>query len=182
MQTKWLGACAVLGLAIVVTAGRADDGSRAEIAKLGAKVKELEAENQALRAEVVRLKDRQYKIPGGKADEARLDADLRLLEHLGKTLKEKPNDQAVRAEAAALATRLAPRLPGNLWIWWVLLTTRTLKDGLSLADAEKLLGPATGKSDKHVDWYFNPRNRHVAPCLSARVTKEGLVEWDLGMR
>ena len=127
-------------------------------------------------------KDQLAKVPGGKADKARRDTDLRLLSYLDKALNEKPNDGAVQQDAAALATRLAPDLPGNPLIWQVLLKTRTLKDGLSLPDAEKLLGLPTEKSDKQVGWYFNPLNRHVAPYLNAKVTKEGLAEWKLTNR
>src|SRR4051794_16787525 len=108
MGAKWLGAGAVLGLVVAAAAGRADEGPGDEVAKLRARVKELEAENRALRAEVTRLKDELYKIPGGKADKARLDTDLRLLTYLDKALSERPNDGAVQQDAAALATRLAP--------------------------------------------------------------------------
>jgi hypothetical protein len=180
MGTKWLGVCALLGLAVAVATCRADEGS--EAAKLRAKVKELEAENKALRAEVAQLKDELGKVPGGKSDKARLDTDLRLLSYLDKALDEKPNDGAVRQDAAALGARLAPDLPGNPLIWRVLLRTGTLKDGMSLPDAEKLLGPPTEKSDKQVGWYFNPQGRHVAPYLYAKVTKEGLAEWKLSSR
>jgi hypothetical protein len=182
MGTKWLGVCAALGLAVAMTTCRADEGSEAEIAKLRAQVKALQAENQTLRGEILRLKNELDKVPGGKADKARLDTDLRLLGLVEKALNEKPNDDAVRADAAALAIRLAPDLPGNPLIWRVLLKTRTLKDGLSLVDAEKLLGPPTDKSDRQVGWYFNPHDRHVAPYLSAKVTNQGLAEWKLSNR
>jgi hypothetical protein len=153
-----------------------------DVARLRARVEQLEAENKALRAEVVRLKDELYKVPGGKSDEARLATDLRLLAYLDRALGERPNDPGVRLDAAALATRLAPDLPGNPLVWRVLLKTGTLKDGMSLRDAEKLLGPPTEKSDELVGWYFNPRNRHVAPYLHARVTKDGLAEWKITKR
>ena len=180
MGTKWLGVCAVLGLAVAVAACRADEGSETEIAKLRAKVKELETENKALRTEVAQLKDELAIAPGGKPDKARLDTDLRLLLSLDKALNEKPNDQTVQQEAGALATRLAPDLPGNPKVWRVLLKTRTLKDGMSLAGAMKLLGLPTEKSDEDVGWYFNPYGLHVAPYLRAKVTKEGrLAEWKI---
>ncbi len=182
MGMKWLGVCAVLGLAGAVAACQADEGTGAETAQLRAKVKELETENKALRAEVARLKDQAGKAPGQKPDKARLDTDVRLLLLLDKALTEKPNDQTLQQDAAALATRLAPDLPGNPLIWRVLLKTRTLTDGMSLAGAEKLLGPPTEKSDKDVGWYFNPYGLHVAPYLHAKVTKEGLAEWKINNR
>ena len=153
-----------------------------DVARLKARVERLEAENKALRAEVVRLREELYKVPGGKSEGARLDTDLRLLAYLDKALGERPNDPGVRLDAAALATRLAPDLRGNPLVWQVLLKTGTLKDGMALRDAEKLLGPPTEKSAERVGWYFNPRNRHVAPYLHARVTKEGLAGWELNSR
>lgn len=142
----------------------------------------MEIANQTLRSEVARQKDILHKIPGEKPDKARLDKDLHLLSDLYKALNEKPDDKAVVKEAAALATRLGPYLPGNTLIWHILLKTRTLKDGLSLAEAMLLLGPPTDMSNQHVGWYFNPRNRHVAPYLYAKVTKEGLAEWKISNR
>ena len=50
-----------------------------DVARLKARVEQLEAENKALRAEGVRLKDELYKVPGGKSDEARLATDFRRL-------------------------------------------------------------------------------------------------------
>src|SRR5205085_6618341 len=49
---NWLGVGAALGLVVAVAACRADEGPAAEVAKLRARVQELEAENKALRAEV----------------------------------------------------------------------------------------------------------------------------------
>lgn len=64
-------------------------------------------------------------------------------------------------------------------VWEVLIKTRTLKDGMSLAEAEELLGPPARKSAKTVGWYFNPHGRHVAPYLHAKFWKDGLAEWGL---
>src|SRR5262249_56396323 len=55
-----------------------------------------------------------------------------------------------------------------------LLKTPALKDGMSLSAAMKLLGPPTTLTDKYVEWYSNPRGQHVAPYVTAKVTKEGL--------
>jgi hypothetical protein len=182
MGTKWLAVYAVVGMAVAVAPGWADEAADAEVAKLRARVKELEGENRALRDEVARLRGELDKVPGGKSAKARLDTDLRLLAYLDKALGEKPNDPSVRLDAAALATGLAPDRPGNSLVWQVLLKTDTLKDGMSLRDAEKLLGPPTEKSEEQVGWYFNPRNRHVAPYLHAEVTKDGLAGWKLTSR
>jgi hypothetical protein len=135
MWTKWLGIWVALGLAVTVAACRADERSEDESAKLRARVKKLEAENKNLRAEVARLKDELFWVPGPKGKDGQ---DL--------------------------------------------LKTRTLKDGMSLSAAMKLLGPPTAMSDKHVEWYFNPRGLHVAPFVSAKMTKEGLTEWKRGNR
>jgi hypothetical protein len=182
MGAKWRSVGAVLGLAVAVTACRAGEGPQTEIDKLRAKVKELEIKNHNLRSEVTRLKDILYIVPGNKPGKARLDKDLHLLADLDKALNRKPDNKAVVKEAADLAKRLGPYLPGNRLIWQILLKTGTLKDGLSLAEALLLLGPPTDMSNQYVGWYFNPRNRHVAPYLYAKVTKKGLAEWKLTSR
>jgi outer membrane murein-binding lipoprotein Lpp len=181
MGTEWLSGWVVLGMAALAPCW-AHDESGAEVAKLRARVTELESENRSLRHEVARLKSDLDNVPGGKSEKARLATDVRLLHYLDKALDEKPNDINVRLDAAALATRLAPDLPGHLLVWQALLKTETLKDGMSLRDAEKLLGPPTEKCDEYVGWYFNPRNRHVAPYLHARVMKNRLAGWKLTSR
>ncbi|MCY2967133.1 MAG: hypothetical protein NT069_26430, partial [Planctomycetota bacterium] len=108
-----------------------------------------------------------------------LDADLRALLSLAENLTAKPDDLTARQDAAVLAIRLVPHLPGNRVVWEVLIKTRTLKDGMSLAEAEELLGPPTRMSDKFVGWYFNPNGKHVAPYLHAKVWQDGLAEWKL---
>jgi hypothetical protein len=172
-----------VGIALVVAlaaAARAGEGPDAELARLRERVKALEAENAALRAEVARLK-RVASAPAAKPDEAQ-QAGLRKLVELERALGEKPDDPAVRKEAGDLAAKLAPDLPGNRLVWNVLLKAGVLKDGMTLNDAEKLLGPPTDKSGKVVGWYFNPTNRHVAPYLHAQPTEEGLMGWKLTSR
>jgi predicted RNase H-like nuclease (RuvC/YqgF family) len=87
-----------------------------ESARLKARVEQLEAENKALHAEIVRLRDELYKVPGGKSDEARLATDMRRLAEIDKALQKEPNDPKVREEAAELARRLAPLQPGKM-VW-----------------------------------------------------------------
>ncbi|MFL5244804.1 MAG: hypothetical protein ACJ8FY_22110 [Gemmataceae bacterium] len=161
-------------------------------ASLKARVELLEAENKALRAEVNRLKEKLDKPAGAKPDEARLEADFRRLAELERALRKEPADTKLRQEASELAKNLAKHKPGKI-VWQVLLTTGVLKDGMSIKEAEKLLGPATGTGDRHIEpakgttdrqieWYFNPDNRHVAPNLTAKVTKDGLSGWQIGSR
>ena len=65
-------------------------------------------------------------------------------------------------------------------MWQVLLETKVLEDGMTVEQAENLLGPATEKSPDRLGWYDNPdHRRHVAPYLGDRVTKKGLVGWKL---
>src|SRR5688572_16061539 len=78
--------------------------------------------------------------PQEKPDQAKLAKDLNLLLALKKTLEEKPNDPTVLEDAKTLAAQLAPHLPGNRVVWQLLIKTRTLKDEMSLANAEKILG------------------------------------------
>ena len=56
--------------------------------------------------------------------------------------------------AKELAIRLAVKRPNDNYIWWVLTETNALVDGMSLAEAEEILGPATDASDSEfVYWY-----------------------------
>jgi hypothetical protein len=177
MTSNKLGALAVLTLALSAVVGRADD---ADVARLKERVKALEAENAALKAEVARLKHT-AKVTAAEADPAH-QAGLRKLLELEKALGENSDDAAVREEAADLAAKLAPDLPGNRLVWGMLIKARVLTDGMTLKDAEKLLGPPTEKSGKVVGWYFNPAHAHVAPYLHAQPTEDGLVGWKLNSR
>jgi hypothetical protein len=170
----------LLVLVFVAAVGRADE-TDADVAKLRARIKSLEAENAALKAEVARLKGRPV-APAAKADAREVQAGLRHLLELQKALAERPDDAAVRKEAADLAAKLAPDTPGNRFVWGLLLKVGVLKDGMLLKDAEKMLGPPTDRSNTMVGWYFNPTGRHVAPYLLARVTEDGLIDWKLGSR
>ena len=108
-----------------------------------------------------------------------LEAYLRKLSPLVAILNEKPDDPTARQDAAALPVRLAPHRPGNRMVWEVLIKTRSLKDGMSLKEAEELLGPPARRSDKFVGWYAHPDSKHVTLYLCANVQKEGLAEWTL---
>jgi len=64
-----------------------------------------------------------------------------------------------------------------------LIEDGVLHDGMTPAEAEALLGPATGKNSKIYDWYWNPGNRwHVAPFFSAELKDEKLYNWQSGNR
>jgi hypothetical protein len=171
---------ALLAVLVASTVGRADDAD-AEVAKLRDRIKALEAENAALKAEVARLKGQPAK-PAVKADTAEVQAGLRRLLKLEKALAEKPDDAAVRKEAAGLAAKLAPEVPGNRLVWGMLLKSGVLKDGMLLKDAEKLLGPPTDNTGETVGWYFNSTGAHVAPFLHDRLTEDGLSDWKLNSR
>ena len=117
------------------------------------------------------------KVP--RPSQEQLNTDLRKLSPLAAILNEKPDDPTARQDAAALAVRLAPHLPKNRMVWEVLIKTRSLKDGMSLKEAEELLGPPARRSDKFVGWYANPDSKHVTPYLRANVRKDGLAKWTL---
>ena len=127
----------------------------------------------------VQLKKLEGVAKAPRPSREQLDADLRKLLPLAEILNEKPDDPTARQDAAAVAIRIAPHMQGNRIVWAVLIKTRTLKDGMSLAEAEELLGPPARKSDKSVGWYHNPQSAHVAPYLRANVWKDGLAEWTL---
>jgi hypothetical protein len=153
-----------------------------ETERLQAKVKQLEAEIKSLQAEVARLK---AQLAVGKAlkDDPQLAADARRLTQLHQALKKDPKNKEVRQQAVALAKKLAlARAPYPI-VWTVLLSNGLLKDGMSLADAEKLIGPRTEETKTSVGWYFNPNHRlHVAPYLTAKKTQDGLSGWMLTSR
>ncbi len=138
----------------------------------------------------IQLKKLEGVAQAPRPSQEQLNADLRKLLPLAGILNEKPDDATARQEAAGLAIRLAPHLPGNRMVWEVLIKMRTLKDGMSLPDAEELLGSPARKSEKFVVWYAHPDSKHVTPYLRANVQKlranvqatvqkDGLAEWTL---
>jgi hypothetical protein len=164
-----IGVCVALGLVLAGIAG-ADDP---EVARLKARVEQLEAENKSLREALKGDAD-------ARAELTRLALDIRMLHRLQAAMIEKPNDYVLKTDAADLAKRIAPHSKGNRTVWQVLLDTKVLEDGMTVERAEKLLGPATEKSPERLGWYFNPNHqRHVAPYLGARITEKGLVGWKL---
>ena len=75
------------------------------------------------------------------------------------THKPGPGEFSKRGITKELAVRLATKRPNNNYIWWVLTETNALSDGMSLAEAEEILGPATDVSDSEfVYWYDNAVN------------------------
>ena len=125
----------------------------------------------------VHLKKQEGGDKAARPSQEQLLTDLQKLAPLAEVLKEKPDDLTAQQDAAAVAMRLAPHMQGNRIVWDVLIKTRTLKDGMSLAEAEELLGPPTRKDGKSVGWYSNPMGFHVAPYLHAKIFWNGLGEW-----
>ncbi len=175
----------LLALVVMITPMALGEAASAgdEAADLRAQIRRLEAENRVLRSAVEALRGERDRArdDAAKSGPDRLATELRLMGYLDRALREKPEDVAVRAEAAQLARRLAPQVPGNRMIWGALIRTGVLKDGMTIEEAEAVLGPATSKADGSVIWYFNPRNRHVAPRLMARREpgKDVLTGWTL---
>ena len=143
---------------------------KSKIATLQSMVANLAAENRTLREELWQAK---YVLRQTR---------FHLLHALHGYFDGAPINQSKVADAASLALKLASTERGNKLIWEILVQAKVLKDGMTLADAEKLLGPPTKKTDAHVEWYFNDAGRHVAPCLSAKKTDNGLESWRLGNR
>lgn len=147
-----------------------DDDRAGEITTLQKKLTKLECENAKLREELKLARHRQ------------LQADMQLLVYLEGHLDGALANVGKSKQAMRLAVRLAPTQQNNGFIWRILFKTKVLKDGMSLSDVKKLIGPPTTSADSHVDWYFNPSSRHVAPYLRAAVTKDGLADWQYGKR
>src|SRR5690349_23963680 len=92
-----IGVCVALGLTLAGIAG-ADDP---EVARLKARVEQLEAENKALREALKGDAD-------ARAEFTRLALDLRMLNRLHTAMVEKPDDSVLKTDAADLARRIAP--------------------------------------------------------------------------
>ncbi|MFN0128598.1 MAG: hypothetical protein ACKV19_18150 [Verrucomicrobiales bacterium] len=127
----------------------------------------------------VHLKKQEGAAKAPRPPREQLYAELRRLASLARVLQEKPDDSTAQQDAAAVAMRLAPYVQGDRMVWEVLIQTRSLKDGMSLAEAEALLGPPARKDDKSVGWDYNINGWHVAPCLHAKVWKDALAEWKI---
>lgn len=181
MTRCFLAAAVCASCALLPPPGRAAAVAD-ESAVLRQQIQQLEAQNKALWGEFERLKGG----PKQTTEQLRVASDRRRLGELAERFREKPDDQGVRKELAALAERLALAEPDKSGVgvmsWDILLKSGVLKDGLSRQDAEKLLGPPTEAGEKSVGWYFNPMNRHVAPYLHATATKDGLTDWKLTRR
>ena len=175
----FLSLCLLFGSAALNL--RADDEPKNELERLQTKVQRLEIENKQLQAEVNRWRE-QALNPRRPESGKRLVRDMDRLEVVRKELKAKPNDPKLIKEATFLGRRLAQSSPFPSRGWETLLEIGALKDGLTIEDAEGLLGPATSENEGWVDWYYNPMGRHVAPSLSATVGKSGLTQWKLDRR
>lgn len=157
-------------------AAAADDN-----AQLKLRVEQLELEVKALRGEVTRLREELAGEPAVNTEQARLALDIRLLSHLVSAVDKEPDNLSLRKDTADLARRLAREWPGRV-AWNCLLKLGVLHDGISIGEAERILGPQTDEFAGHVGWYFNPHGRHVAPYLHAKVTEEVLTEWGISNR
>src|SRR5262249_58386242 len=113
-----------------------------------AEVERLQSENKALKSDAE-----------ARVQLARLGLDVRLLHHLQEAMRDKPDDRSLRTDAAVLARRIAPHAQGNRTVWQALLDTKGLEDGMTVEQAEKLLGPATEKSAERGGWEFHPDHR-----------------------
>ena len=169
------GLCLLLAIA---AANVSADEPQTETERWRKIVQQLQTENRALRQEVLNLKEAQV-FAIGNDTRKRLVRDSERLEVVRKALKNDPTDAKMRKEAEYLGRRLAQSrifaTPG----WFALLEIGALKDGLSIEDAESLLGPATDENDAMAIWYFNPLGRHVAPALWAKKRADGLILWKI---
>ncbi len=143
-----------------------------------ARVRELEAEVRALKKQVAALE-----LALKRADPVYQSDLVRRFGEARARLKEKPGDAGALTAAREAATELA-RLPTASHVGWQpLLDTGLLKDGMTPAEAEALLGPPTERRPGRVGWYHNPGHRmHVAPYLSAAEADGRLTGWVLNRR
>jgi hypothetical protein len=170
--------CALAMMVLVSPAGRADEPPANDAAVLRAKIKQLEAENKSLRNRIEELETLLAK-PVPAADAKQINDDLTKLQGMLKAFNENPKDEERRRDLAALAVSVAGKGPYKL-AWEALVKTGTLGNGMTIEEAEKILGPATDRTKDRIGWYHNPNHaRHVAPYLNAKVTKDGLSDWSI---
>ncbi|HNQ22585.1 MAG TPA: hypothetical protein PKK06_05765 [Phycisphaerae bacterium] len=84
-------------------------------------------------------------------------------------------------ESPVPAPRPLERRAGLTLAWDILLRSGRLHDGITLAQAEQILGPPTERRDDSVDWYANSP-RHVNPKLWARLREDQLYDWTNSLR
>ena len=123
----------------------------------------------------------------------RIAAQLELLRFLNRDLLGRSTDSTQFQLAKTVSLKLAAELPRDTEVWRALAHTKAL-DGLTLAQATKLLGPPTdddipfgglggGGSENSNQkptayiWYYNPSGRHVADGLRAKFKDGKLTDW-----
>lgn len=154
---------------------------REEVGRLQARIGLLEQENKGLRAQVEGLKET-LGFSGGPEARKRLMASADRLKTVREMLQRDPDNANLRKEALTLGRRVVRFTFYAPMVWQTLLDIGALKDGLTIDEAEDLLGPATDGHETWIGWYYNPWGRHVAPFLSAQVGKNGLSNWKIGRR
>ncbi len=166
-------------LAIVLLIGTLAGWDTSEAKEESGQHDDVRAKNESkLEEEVAKLR----KLLA-ESQKQRRESDILLLVYLDRQIEAKTADDSMTRNARRVAKRLAPTEKGNRLVWRVLISTRTLHDGLSLAEAKHLLGPPTNQTSSTVGWYFNPNNRHVAPFLRATIDENKATHsWRTGNR
>jgi len=120
----------------------------------------------------------------------RIGAQFELLRFLNRDLLGRSADSAQFQLAKTVSLKLAAELPRDTEVWRALAHTKAL-NGLTLAQATKLLGPPTdddipfgggGTENRNqkptaYTWYYNPSGRHVADGLRAKFKDGKLIDW-----
>ncbi len=93
-------------------------------AKADAEIRQLRAELEQVRQDEIKLK-------------------RFALQQMRETLNDPAQLSVLGFNASQLATDLMPHYRNDTYLWWVLLKTKVLYDGISLNDAKKILGEPT---------------------------------------
>jgi len=103
-----------------------------------------------------------------------------ILENSWKRVQEEPANEELRSKTVDFARMLAsPQAPPKL-AWEILIREGVLKDGMTLLEADRILGNPTKTTETGSWWYFNFRGQHVFPGLEATVSDGRLSGWRIG--
>ena len=121
-------------------------------------------------------------IAESKLDSAQKQLDkteYALLVSMRESIAKKSDPIISHGVAKEVAERIAINRPNDNYIWWVLTRTGGLNDGMSLSDAEAILGPATDASHPlFVYWYDSSEDDPSK--LRAKRNEDKLVQWRIG--
>jgi antitoxin component YwqK of YwqJK toxin-antitoxin module len=116
-----------------------------------------------------------------------------------KDVNDGPNLRDIKYKVNELAKALARPRPPSPFAWQVLIDNKILKDGMTIEEADGILGHPTDRGYNgynkvredvmtrkepednlwNVGWYYNFWDFHVAPYLTAKIRDNKLYDWEI---